>query len=59
MEDLAVLDNGNNGNNTVVKDGEMLVLSDLVPAIQGMKLKPLEDKEKVRQVNRRAAGGSI
>ncbi len=56
MEDLAVLDNG---NNTVVKDGEMLVLSDLVPAIRGMKLKPLEDKETVRQVNRHAAGGSI
>jgi hypothetical protein len=48
-----------NGNNTVVKDGEMLVLSDLVPAIRGMKLKPLEDKETVRQVNRHAAGGSI
>ncbi len=49
MGDLAVLTNG-------MKEGETLVLSDLVPAIDGMKLLPEIDTQKAKQVKIRAAG---
>jgi len=54
--DLAVLDNG---ETTSVKAGEILVLSDLVPAIQGMKLMPTTDEKKIAQVQAQAAGEAI
>ena len=52
MGDLAVMTNG-------VKEGEILVLSDLVPAISGMKLLPEEDTGKARQVRSQATGEAI
>lgn len=51
MADLVVLKEG-------VADGELLVLSDLVPAIKGMKLLPEKDPETEERVRMEAAGGS-
>lgn len=56
MADLAVLDSG---KTAVVRDGEILVLSDLVPAIDGMKLLPRHDEAKASQVRAQAAGEAI
>jgi len=52
MEDLTILIQG-------VAEGEILVLSDLVPAVAGMKLLPKEDSQKAREVSIRAAGEAI
>ncbi len=52
MGDLAILDQG-------VEPGETLVLSDLVPAISGMKLKPVSDDETAEQVQAQAAGEAL
>ncbi len=52
MADLAVLAQG-------VEDNEQVVLTDLVPAIQGMKLLPELDGKKQAQLKRQAAGESI
>ncbi|HCY84809.1 MAG TPA: hypothetical protein DHV36_06705 [Desulfobacteraceae bacterium] len=60
MADLAVLnDRDAAGTAPVVQEGERLVLSDLVPAINGMKLLPQEDEEKAAQVKAQAFGGDI
>jgi multidrug efflux pump subunit AcrA (membrane-fusion protein) len=56
MGDLAVMTPGVTGG---VKEGETLVLSDLVPAIAGMKLLPEEDTRKAEQVRARATGEAI
>lgn len=52
MEDLAILING-------VKEGELIVLTDLVPAVAGMKLLPKTDHEKAMYLKRQAAGEKI
>ncbi len=52
MEDLAILING-------VKEGERIVLTDLVPAVAGMKLLPKIDHEKAVYLKRQAAGEKI
>jgi multidrug efflux pump subunit AcrA (membrane-fusion protein) len=52
MEDLAILING-------VKEGERIVLTDLVPAVAGMKLLPKTDHEKAVYLKRQAAGEKI
>ena len=52
MEDLAILING-------VKEGERIVLTDLVPAVEGMKLLPETDHEKAMYLKRQAAGEKI
>ncbi len=52
MADLAVLAQG-------VEENEQVVLTDLVPAIQGMKLLPEMDEEKQAELRRQAAGESI
>ncbi|MDD9301654.1 MAG: hypothetical protein HUK40_04615 [Desulfobacter sp.] len=49
MGDLSVLTTG-------VVEGEALVLSDLVPAVAGMKLLPKQDKERAEQVKSAASG---
>ncbi len=49
MEELAVLTNG-------VSENEILVLSDLVPAVAGMKLSPDTDTQTAETVKRLAAG---
>ena len=60
MADLAVLNAGDtSGAQPVIREGERLVLSDLVPAIHGMKLLPREDPEKAAQVKAKAAGEAI
>ncbi|MCG8684250.1 MAG: hypothetical protein MI892_05205 [Desulfobacterales bacterium] len=51
MEELAVLTNG-------VSENEILVLSDLVPAVAGMKLSPDTDTKTAETVKRLAAGGT-
>lgn len=54
MGELAVLpDDGR------VREGEALVLSDLVPAVEGMKLLPEEDKDKAARIRARATGEAI
>ena len=50
MGSLTVLTRG-------VTDGEILVLSDLVPAVSGMKLVPKKDETTIRQIKAAAAGG--
>jgi multidrug efflux system membrane fusion protein len=52
MADLAVLAEG-------VEDNEQVVLTDLIPAIQGMKLLPEMDDKKQAELKRQAAGESI
>ncbi len=52
MEDLAVLAEG-------VSSGEKIILSDLVPAVEGMKLLPEQDNAKAAQLKRQAAGERI
>ena len=52
MEDLAILVNG-------VEEGELIVLTDLVPAVEGMKLLPEKDHEKAMYLKRQAAGERI
>ncbi len=52
MADLAVLVEG-------FSSGEKLVLTDLVPAVEGMKLLPKTDLEKTEQIKRQAAGEAI
>lgn len=52
MADLAVLAEG-------VKDGEKVVLTDLVPAVEGMKLLPKTDLKKTEQIKRQASGEAI
>lgn len=49
MENLAVLSNG-------FKSGEKLVLADLVPAIEGMLLKPVEASDVLENLKRQALG---
>ncbi|WP_457551074.1 efflux RND transporter periplasmic adaptor subunit [Desulfobacula sp.] len=52
MADVAVLSEG-------LKAGEILVLADLMPAIQGMRLKPVEAKEVVQRLKQQAIGGDL
>ncbi len=52
MGDLTVLTNG-------VAEGEILVLSDLVPAVAGMKLLPKQDRQSQTQVEAAASGGGL
>ena len=52
MADLTVLVGG-------LKEGERLVLSDLVPAVDGMKLFPKEDEDTRNRVKAQAAGEAI
>ncbi len=52
VEDLAVLAEGFSG-------GEKIILTDLVPAVEGMKLLPELDNETMEQLKRRAAGERI
>ncbi|MBU0973322.1 MAG: hypothetical protein KKC20_21945 [Proteobacteria bacterium] len=52
LGDIAVIAQG-------IEDNEQVVLTDLVPAIQGMKLLPEIDGKKQRELKRQAAGGSI
>jgi len=49
MMDLAVLSKG-------FKEGEKLVLSDLVPAVQGMLLKPMDDPDIKASLKKQALG---
>ena len=49
MGELAVLSGG-------VEEGDVLVLSDLVPAVEGMKLKPDTDTETIQQIRAAASG---
>jgi len=49
MENLAVLSNG-------FKPGEKLVLADLVPAVEGMLLKPVEASDVLKNLKRQALG---
>ncbi|MCP3874799.1 MAG: hypothetical protein GY699_16810 [Desulfobacteraceae bacterium] len=49
MENLAVLSNG-------FKSGEKLVLADLVPAVEGMRLKPVEAPDVLENLKRHALG---
>ncbi len=63
MGDLAVLlpcekspEKGTTGVDCIAEPGEMLVLTDLVPAIEGMLLKPIPDDETARRVKASAAG---
>jgi multidrug efflux pump subunit AcrA (membrane-fusion protein) len=52
MEDLAILTDG-------VKEGELIVLTDLVPAVEGMKLLPKTDQQKTIYLKQKAAGEKI
>jgi multidrug efflux pump subunit AcrA (membrane-fusion protein) len=52
MEDLAVLATG-------VETGETLVLTDLVPAVQGMRLKPVQADDAARDLKRKARGEAL
>ncbi len=52
MNDVAVLAEG-------VGVGEKIILSDLVPAVEGMKLLPQQDNVKTEQLKRQATGESI
>jgi len=52
MGDLTVLTNG-------VAEGERLVLSDLVPAVDGMKLLPEQDRQTQNQVEAAASGETM
>lgn len=40
-----------------VKDGETLILSDVIPAVEGMKVRPVNDREALKQLKRDAQGG--
>ena len=50
MRDLVIIGEG-------LKAGERIVLSDLVPALEGQLLKPVPDEDTARMVIREAAGG--
>lgn len=52
MEELAVLFTG-------IEPGETLVLTDLVPAVEGMLLKPVQDRETAAQLKDSALGESL
>ncbi len=52
LADLAVLAKG-------IKDGEKVVLTDLIPAVEGMKLLPKMDLERAVQIKRQAAGKTL
>lgn len=52
MEDIAVLSTG-------LEPGQTLVLTDLVPAVEGMLLKPVQDADMAKQLNRQAAGEAL
>lgn len=65
MGDLAVLSSNDSPNDSVnnlksvhlmVNPGETLVLSDLVPAIEGMLLNPIPDNETAERIRMTAAG---
>ena len=49
MADMAVLSNG-------LKEGETLVLADLMPAVQGMLLKPVQAGDVLAQLKQQALG---
>ncbi|SMD00285.1 hypothetical protein SAMN02746065_12016 [Desulfocicer vacuolatum DSM 3385] len=66
--DLAVLssndfsDDSENDLNSIhpmITPGETLVISDLVPAIEGMLLNPIQDKETARRIQTTAAGHAL
>ncbi|MBW2653761.1 MAG: hypothetical protein JRC91_02185 [Deltaproteobacteria bacterium] len=52
MEDIAVLSTG-------IEQGEILVLSDLVPAVEGMLLKPVHADDIAKQLKCQAAGEAL
>ena len=52
MEDIAVLSTG-------VEQGETLVLTDLVPAVEGMRLKPVQAGDIAKQLKRQATGEAL
>jgi len=52
MEDIAVLSTG-------IEQGEILVLSDLVPAVEGMRLKPVHADDIAKQLKYQAAGEAL
>ncbi|MCD4678273.1 MAG: hypothetical protein K8S18_20115 [Desulfobacula sp.] len=52
MEDMAVLSTG-------VEPGQILVLTDLVPAVEGMRLKPIQANDIAAQLKRQAAGEAL
>ena len=52
MEDIAVLSTG-------IEQGEILVLSDLVPAVEGMRLKPVHADDIAKQLKCQAAGEAL
>jgi len=52
VENLAVLSTG-------LEQGETLVLTDLVPAVEGMLLKPFQDSDIAEQLKRQATGEAL
>ncbi|MBT3178776.1 MAG: hypothetical protein HOG03_22945 [Desulfobacula sp.] len=52
MEDMTVLSTG-------IDPGETLVLSDLIPAVEGMKLKPVLDNDTAERLKRMAIGEAL
>lgn len=50
--DLAVIDSG-------LEQGQLLVLSDVVPAINGMRLKPVVSETDAREIKRQALGEAL
>ncbi len=52
MEDMAVLSTG-------VEQGERLVLSDLIPAVEGMLLKPVPALDVADQLRQKALGEAL
>ncbi|OQY50428.1 MAG: hypothetical protein B6230_06360 [Desulfobacteraceae bacterium 4572_89] len=52
MEDMAVLSTG-------VEQGERLVLSDLIPAVEGMLLKPVPALDIAEQLRQKALGEAL
>jgi len=44
---------------TGIEQGEILVLSDLVPAVEGMRLKPVHADDIAKQLKYQAAGEAL